>query len=383
MEWLKWMAKKAASISGAGASWDLVDTVPRDADDPLHLETEQIRRLLAEYRERKDEFHRFWDADIKKLAASEPIIAADRAQQARYATALLVWLILADENMDRLRASAGNDPYIHRHPNWPEVWMPRSILSATLNVLLQRNCHFRKTTLGRCSVVPARPGLQQLSSAAGRHECHRKSRGGTSALRAMRDLCQQFLEKLSLYKSDSVHRKYMQRLEAVLGQGPEIPIEPGEAWADVALADLAPLAVDQREAWSALLLHARDLGGANPSAQWLRRMKELLGAIPSPVFISFVTRWFPLTDKKPKVSAISEEQWRARCADGELSRHYLALHSVPQGFQRIKAEMNAAQDPWVYLRHFSNQPLVGSCMAMRLRESVAGTLQSHRRFPVE
>jgi len=78
---------------------------------------------------------------------------------------------------------------------------------------------------------------------------------------------------------------------------PRLPIAPGEAWADAALADLKQLGSDPLLVWTALLDHCRATSAAKPSGRWSKQAAELLDAVGRAPFREHVLRWFPLVDK--------------------------------------------------------------------------------------
>ncbi|MFJ4674539.1 hypothetical protein [Kitasatospora sp. NPDC088783] len=71
----------------------------------------------------------------------------------------------------------------------------------------------------------------------------------------------------------------------------EPPLNPGEPWADRALADLAGAG----PAWRELLAHALTATGAKPAARWLRAGRPLVDAVGPGPLREAVAGWFALT----------------------------------------------------------------------------------------
>ncbi len=100
-------------------------------------------------------------------------------------------------------------------------------------------------------------------------------------------------------------RKIGLRLAGLIPRDPEPRLIPGEAWSDVAIADLAAMEPDRRRAWSALLLACQEVGG-KPSAKWLKGTKAKVDAIGFDDFKGRLLTWFPLVDRprtQPRQSA--------------------------------------------------------------------------------
>jgi hypothetical protein len=84
------------------------------------------------------------------------------------------------------------------------------------------------------------------------------------------------------------------------------PLVAGEAWSDVALADLSELKDTESLQWVKLLLACARATGSVPTAKWLKSTGPLLDQIGFPEFRRAVLRWFPLVDK-PRTQRY--EQW--------------------------------------------------------------------------
>src|SRR5262249_45052028 len=93
-------------------------------------------------------------------------------------------------------------------------------------------------------------------------------------------------------------KKLGERLDRALGVQPEVQIEPGEAWSDVALADLGRMKRRVRQAWDALLLHCQAGGRGKYSELWRTEAMPLLDAVGFDALKEHLLRWFPLVDKR-------------------------------------------------------------------------------------
>ncbi len=105
-------------------------------------------------------------------------------------------------------------------------------------------------------------------------------------------------------------RRFAEQLDQLVGAAPEIPLQPGEAWSDAALADLKAMTKEQRAAWTELLGHVQTASGGNPTKKWIDTAHKLLRAVTEKQFSKHALVWFPLVDK-PRAKAIeSWSQWQ-------------------------------------------------------------------------
>jgi len=93
-------------------------------------------------------------------------------------------------------------------------------------------------------------------------------------------------------------------IERVIGSPGTVPLEPGEAWSDAALAGIAAMDDGSRVAWVSLLDHCQAASGGKPTAKWLKHAQSLLGAVGEGPFKECVLAWFPLL-AKPRTAELS------------------------------------------------------------------------------
>ncbi len=115
------------------------------------------------------------------------------------------------------------------------------------------------------------------------------------------------LEKLrSMAESRGSHsniRKLISRLDGLLNVTDRIRIVRGEAWSDVAKAELQSMSDPQRTNWAHLISHCADATGSKPSAKWSKLAKELIGAVGIAEFKVRMLIWLPLVEK-PRTSPL-------------------------------------------------------------------------------
>ncbi len=100
---------------------------------------------------------------------------------------------------------------------------------------------------------------------------------------------QRAMETGRIHKAE---QRELGRIRSLLGGPSTVEIEPGEAWAEQARADLQTLGSNQGQAWSRLLAHCTTAESSKPAKKWLATASELVGGIEE--FRKFVPQWFAL-----------------------------------------------------------------------------------------
>lgn len=110
--------------------------------------------------------------------------------------------------------------------------------------------------------------------------------------------------------SNATETKLAARIELLLGEGSEVPVDPGEAWTDAVLADLGRMRPGPRAAWVGLIQHCRLASGGKPTAKWSKAAKPLLRKLGARAFEQRIVRWLPLVDR-PRTRPAPHTDWRA------------------------------------------------------------------------
>jgi hypothetical protein len=145
----------------------------------------------------------------------------------------------------------------------------------------------------------------------------------------------------------------------------ELPVEPGEAWTDAALADYQSLPKSEAAVWIALFNHCSDANGSSPSKKWMASAQTITKKLNERCFSEFVCRWFPLTAKKRTAPSNERKWWVLDCCLSMIDRHQTELLAQLPLLKRfkhallpIRGAISASEDPWAYMRAFSKQPEV-------------------------
>jgi hypothetical protein len=99
-------------------------------------------------------------------------------------------------------------------------------------------------------------------------------------------------------------RKMADRLGKLLPDGMPVALEAGEAWSDVALADLKKLDKAADKAWNALLVHCQNGGRGKFTERWAKEARRLVDGVGFGALKEHLLRWFPLVDKPRTVPRI-------------------------------------------------------------------------------
>lgn len=109
-----------------------------------------------------------------------------------------------------------------------------------------------------------------------------------------RELLIQIKLKLEPIKSAKNNRVLFEGLDALLDGRPRIRLTPGEAWSDVAIADLQAMDPLPFELWCGLISHCKTATGSKPTQKWLKRSSELVSAIGVEQLEQYLLSWWQL-----------------------------------------------------------------------------------------
>jgi hypothetical protein len=103
-------------------------------------------------------------------------------------------------------------------------------------------------------------------------------------------------------------KKLLTRIDKLLTDDSEPPlcIEPGEAWADMAIVDLKALNEETFADWCLLLTHCKTATSAQPNAKWSKTAKQLCQSITSASIKSLVLKWLLQINSKSTSQPIDE-----------------------------------------------------------------------------
>jgi hypothetical protein len=234
-----------------------------------------------------------------------------REDQARLVAGLAARLVGLEREIARLLPTRGIDTGAAAQARWTEAWSPRDSCEKLLRDLLRRKLPLTEEAMAALLEWVAGSGwinaytfpLGGIASAA-----ESLAEAGLAGDR-FRAALQVAIAKLR-GSGDADARKAADRLAALVAGAPVVQIEPGEAWSDVALADLAAMPADDRRRWEELLAHAQATGGKNKvTARWLDVARKRVEAVGFPAFKAHILRWFPPVDRPRTLPFERQNPW--------------------------------------------------------------------------
>src|SRR5262249_16133831 len=126
---------------------------------------------------------------------------------------------------------------------------------------------------------------------------------------SLRATLKTFIAQLRKGSNDKDCRKIADRLTTLLAGGPTINLEAGEAWSDVALADLRKMKAATSKSWNRLVIHCQTGGRGKFTERWGKESRPLVDAVGFDSFKEHVLRWFPLVDKPRTIPIARSNQW--------------------------------------------------------------------------
>lgn len=101
-------------------------------------------------------------------------------------------------------------------------------------------------------------------------------------------------EQFSRMQADPRHREPARKLNSLLRGTNEFMIEPGEVWAQNALAFLQSVPLQQQASWKDLLKFCLTADGPRPRQKWIKEAKVKIAAVGSSEFKKASLDWLPL-----------------------------------------------------------------------------------------
>jgi hypothetical protein len=249
--------------------------------------------------------------DLTKTKTGPKLLAFDRERQVEIVRILVDRVDDHESRLVELRRDV-NDPTIaiYNSQRWLDLAIPGELAVLALKSLLRRKLPLDDTTvvkligmLGELNYLQQHwfPLISFLPAIENR-----------AAQGPLDDTLSRAIESTIARlktKADPDEQKLGFRLLKLVHAAPTARIEPGEAWSDAAIEDLASMGEDQRGRWSTLLVSCQEAGKGKPSDRWLKQVRPLLGAIGFDDFKRHILRWFPLVDRPRTQSNPEPNTW--------------------------------------------------------------------------
>ncbi len=121
--------------------------------------------------------------------------------------------------------------------------------------------------------------------------------------------------------TDASGRRVIHRLQTVLGGTTfSMPLQPGDAWVNAAIADVAALDPESQQVWHELLLSCSAAAGSTPTKKWRTAVTALVASIGAHEVRTRLLHWFPLVDQPRSPTTAPETPW--------ASTHPLTMYTI-------------------------------------------------------
>jgi hypothetical protein len=264
----------------------------------------------------------YWGKNLDDFPNGTRILALDRKAQSEVVRAALDRLEGIERSLAGFRARQEPGEIFTDRAEWSRIWSPRWVLVESLRTLLRRDLPLDAATIGRLLAWPTSDSTADdgvsgygygisdytypLIGIATATERFTKASEIDSS---MQETLAALIGRLRKYDRDKDCRKVADRLQALISGGPQVNIQPGEAWSDAALAALKKLKSKPAKAWNALLIHCQSGGKGKFTDKWAKAARPLIDAVGFESLKDHLLRWFPLVDK-PRTQPIQRtHQW--------------------------------------------------------------------------
>lgn len=258
-----------------------------------------------------------YGAELTDTETGPLLLSLDRGEQARGVALLLDRLVELDHRVEALGSESEQGQGSGGGPGWESTWNRRWVALMALRGLMRRKLPLEDETLrglvewtyGSSRSMSYSYPLTGLASAV-------EQRAAEGVL--PKDLAQSVLalvDRLRAQGNDEDARKAADRLAKAVAEGPAVYIRPGEAWSDVALADLEGMDSSRRQAWLELLASCQEAGRGKPTASWLKKVRPLVETVGRDELKGLLLRWLPLVDKPRTRSKPRASEWEPQYDD--------------------------------------------------------------------
>ncbi len=256
------------------------DGFPLAADSPLRDEHERLSALF-ESLVGTPSYH---SPDLARLPAGRALLALDPLLRAR------VVLAAAERHVHALLASADY--------NQSRIWQSRAAAAAIVAPLLKTPLELDRNDLFDLLLYLATRSTYERAAIGGLTTRLIEQAAGEAARSPLSE-GERFV--LSLLRTAMIPGPTMgtrtpevEPLTRLIGDDFRAFLAPGEAWSEAVNAELARLAPERREPWTALLEHALSATSARPSARWIAEARKRVQAVGADEVRAALLRWLPL-----------------------------------------------------------------------------------------
>jgi hypothetical protein len=159
--------------------------------------------------------------------------------------------------------------------------------------------------------------------------------GALESYVASEPLSQTAIEHLKAFKAGGFQTvqsndraAFARRIDDLLGLRRQFVVIPGDAWSDLAIADLSRLPEDEQNRWIVLLEHCQAGMGSKPSSRWLKQAGQSLADIGEDSFVGLASGWF--TSAATAAASVRDANSLMSEVNLEIIRGLIAASSVSE-----------------------------------------------------
>lgn len=239
----------------------------------------------------------YYGRSIDEIPSGKLILKLGRPAQAK----LITYALDRIEDLERmitLHRSAHTGALVYNlSPNWKPIWDPRWVLKEVLRALLHWKLPLTETVVARILSWPltssSNLNAENYPWPVIAETAERFAESNQLGFELQASIAA-ISEKLRTVQYEPSAKTIADRFQSLIS-GPQVRLEAGEAWSDVALADLGTS--DKAKPLHQLLIHCQLGGQGKFTDKWAKDTQRMIAEIGPNIFKECILRWFPLVDK--------------------------------------------------------------------------------------
>ena len=153
-------------------------------------------------------------------------------------------------------------------------------------------------------------------------------------------------EKVTQYNGTE-SRKFVMQIDDLRGAGSSDKPDPGDAWANRALSDMASMTPEAQLIWSGLFAHAATADGSKPNAKWLAEAARHREAVSRESLFRHLATWLNLVAPPPAFDRVAPKYEGANVMNNgpiyaEWQRASAEYYAALKWYQNAISEKNVS-----------------------------------------
>lgn len=134
------------------------------------------------------------------------------------------------------------------------------------------------------------------------------------------------------------------QLTQLIADGARFFLVPGEAWSDLANADIGALPADRTAAWVAVLRHFLSASAARPSAKWLKTASSLIQSVGPVEASDAFLRWLSALDSGRTIDRVAAHMHDTRTSSDTIEEeNAICLRGILWAMPGLAASVQSAR----------------------------------------